>query len=84
MNSSGKVVEFQWNSTGKALESVGHRKDLQAKEATILKQVGFGGQSTQQEHNLYNLFTSARKRDQIEEPRTGMCLPIANIAYYEY
>ena len=57
---------------------------FQAKEATILKQVGFGGQSTQQEHNLYNLFTSARKRDQIEEPRTGMCLPIANIAYYEY
>jgi len=50
-----------------------------AKEATILKQVGLGGASIHQENNLYNLFTSARKREQTDAPRTGMFHSIANV-----
>jgi len=50
-----------------------------AKEETILRQVGLGGASIVQENNLYNLFKSARKREQKDASRTGMCLFVPSI-----
>jgi len=52
---------------------------FKAREVTILKQVGLGGASIHHENNLYNLFTSARKKEQTDTPRTGMCLSVASV-----